>query len=147
MKIKFKKLTETATTPTKATDGSAAYDLYASHGTIVLPGRCAIPTDIAIELPQGYVADVRPRSGYSLHGFVGEHSARYDCDVLLGTIDSDYRGDINVIVRNNGIAFIVKGGQRIAQLLIHRCEDVEFVEAAELSSTKRNVGGFGSSGD
>ena len=147
MKIKFKKLTKTATTPTKATDGSAAYDLYASHDTIVLPGRCTIPTDIAIELPQGYVADVRPRSGYSLHGFVGAHSARYDCDVLLGTIDSDYRGGINVIVRNNDIAFIVKGGQRIAQLLIHRCEDMEFEKADELSTTKRNVGGFGSSGD
>lgn len=147
MKIKFKKITETATTPTKATDGSAAYDLYASHDTIVLPGRCAIPTDIAIELPQGYVADVRPRSGYSLHGFVGGHSARHDCDVLPGTIDSDYRGGINVIVRNNDIAFIAKGGQRIAQLLVHRCENVEFEEADELSTTKRNVGGFGSSGD
>lgn len=69
MKVKFKKLTESAVMPTKATAGSAAYDLYADSDTIVLPGRSAIPTGIAIELPNGYLADVRPRSGYSLKGF------------------------------------------------------------------------------
>ena len=94
MKVKFKKLTESAIMPTKATAGSAAYDLYADSDTIVLPGRSAISTGIAIELPYGYLADVRPRSGYSLKGFAGNDSARFDCDVLLGTIDSDYRGNI-----------------------------------------------------
>lgn len=63
MKVKFKKLTESAIMPTKATAGSVAYDLYADSDTIVLPGRSAISTGIAIELPYGYLADVRPRSG------------------------------------------------------------------------------------
>lgn len=99
----------------------------------MLPGRSAISTGIAIELPYGYLADVRPRSGYSLKGFAGNDSARFVCDVLLGTIDSDYRGNINVIVRNNEMAFNVKAGQRIAQLLIHTYGDVEFEEVDELA--------------
>ena len=147
MKVKFKKLTESAVMPTKATAGSAAYDLYADSDTIVLPGRSAISTGIAIELPYGYLADVRPRSGYSLKGFAGNDTARFDCDVLLGTIDSDYRGNINVIVRNNEMAFNVKAGQRIAQLLIHKCEDVEFEEVDELAPSIRDFNGFGSTGD
>lgn len=147
MKVRLKKLTETAIMPTKATAGSAAYDLYADSDTIVLPGRSAISTGIAIELPNGYLADVRPRSGYSLKGFTGNGSARFDCDVLLGTIDSDYRGSINVIVRNNDIAFKIKAGQRIAQLLIHKCEDVEFEEVDELAPSIRDFNGFGSTGD
>ena len=147
MKIRFKKLTPTAIVPTKATDGSAAYDLYVESDTLVLQGRSLIPTAIAIELPDGYVADVRPRSGYSLKGFVGNDSARLNCDVLLGTIDSDYRGGIGIIVKNNDIPFKVKAGQRIAQLLIHKCEEVEFEEVTELSQSKRNEGGFSSTGN
>lgn len=147
MKVKLKKLSESAIMPTKATAGSAAYDLYADSDTLVLPGRSAITTGIAIELPNGYLADVRPRSGYSLKGFAGNDSARFDCDVLLGTIDSDYRGGINVIVRNNDIAFKIKAGQRIAQLLIHKREDVEFEESEELAPSIRDFKGFGSSGD
>lgn len=147
MKVKLKKLSESAIMPTKATAGSAAYDLYADSDTLVLPGRSAITTGIAIELPNGYLADVRPRSGYSVKGFAGNDSARFDCDVLLGTIDSDYRGGINVIVRNNDIAFKIKAGQRIAQLLIHKCEDVEFEESEELAPSIRDFKGFGSSGD
>ena len=147
MKVKLKKLSESAIMPTEATAGSAAYDLYADSDTLVLPGRSAITTGIAIELPNGYLADVRPRSGYSLKGFAGNDSARFDCDVLLGTIDSDYRGGINVIVRNNDIAFKIKAGQRIAQLLIHKCEDVEFEESEELAPSIRDFKGFGSSGD
>ena len=128
-------------------DCDSIYDLYADSDTIVLPGRSAISTGIAIELPNGYLADVRPRSGYSLKGFAGNDSARLDCDVLLGTIDSDYRGNINVIVRNNEMAFNVKAGQRIAQLLIHKCEDVEFEEVDELAPSIRDFNGFGSTGD
>lgn len=67
--------------------------------------------------------------------------------MLLGTIDSDYRGNIKVIVRNNEMAFNVKAGQRIAQLLIHKCEDVEFEEVDELAPSIRDFKGFGSSGD
>ncbi|MGM9873208.1 MAG: dUTP diphosphatase [Muribaculaceae bacterium] len=147
MRIKFKKLTKSAIVPTKATAGSAAYDLYVDRDTMVQPGRNIISTGIAIELPRGYFADVRPRSGYSLHGFSSWLAARYDCDVLLGTIDSDYRGGINVIVRNNDIAFKVEAGQRIAQLVIHKCEDVKFKEVYELTPSNRGFKGFGSTGD
>lgn len=146
MKVKFKRLTETAIVPTKATGGSAAYDLYTAEDVIIPPGRHAIPTGIAIELPVGWLADVRPRSGYSLKGFAGANGMRFNCDVLLGTIDSDYRGAVNVIVHNNDMAFRINAGQRIAQLLIHKCDDVDFEEAEELTPSIRDFNGFGSSG-
>ena len=147
MKIAFVKMNKDAKTPIMATDGSAAYDLFANVSKEIPKGRSVIPTGIAIELPRGYVADVRPRSGYSLKGFCDAQESRHDCDVLLGTIDSDYRGNINVIVRNNEMAFNVKAGQRVAQLLIHKCEEVEFEEVDELAPSIRDRHGFGSTGD
>ena len=103
MKIAFVKMNKDAKTPTMATEGSAAYDVSKE----IPKGRSVIPTGIAIELPRGYVADVRPRSGYSLKGFCDAQEVRHDCDVLLGTIDSDYRGEINVIVNNNDTPFSI----------------------------------------
>lgn len=147
MKIAFVKINKDAKTPTMATDGSAAYDLFADVSKEIPKGRSVIPTGIAIELPRGYVADVRPRSGYSLKGFGGK-LGRFDCDVLLGTIDSDYRGEINVIVNNRDVPFTIAKGQRIAQLLIHRYECAEFVEVEEFDdTTERGENGFGSTGD
>lgn len=148
MKIAFVKMNKDAKTPTMATDGSAAYDLFADVSMTIPKGRCVIPTGIAIELPRGYVADVRPRSGYSLKGFCDAQEVRHDCDVLLGTIDSDYRGEINVIVNNHDTPFSIAKGQRIAQLLIHRYENVEFCEVDAFGSvTQRGNNGFGSTGN
>ena len=106
MKVKIKKTDINAFIPTKGSAGAGAYDLYAPHNIIVnAHSRTIVNIGIAIELPQGYVADIRPRSGYSAKGFASADDGRYDADVLLGTIDSDYRGDIGVMIRNNGEEF------------------------------------------
>lgn len=147
MKIKIKKTDINAFVPTKGSVGAGAYDLYAPHNVFIKANaRTIINIGIAIELPQGYVADIRPRSGYSAKGFASADDGRYDADVLLGTIDSDYRGDIGVIIRNNGEEFMIGRKQRIAQMLIHKSEDVEFDEVEELSQTERGKNGFNSTG-
>ena len=147
MEVKIKKTDINAFIPTKGSAGAGAYDLYAPHNIIVnAHSRNIVNIGIAIELPQGYVADIRPRSGYSAKGFASADDGRYDADVLLGTIDSDYRGDIGVIIRNNGEEFMIGRKQRIAQLLIHKAEDVEFDEVEELSQTERGKNGFNSTG-
>ncbi len=151
MKINVQKLSKSAIIPTKATKGSAAYDLYAPFDQIIVQGRQVIDLYLAIELPFGYEAKVEPRSGYASKGFVGaidstqEPNIRFDCDVLLGKIDSDYRGGIGVIVNNRDRAFFIRRGQRIAQLTIYKVEEADFVEVEELSETER-TGGFGHTG-
>ena len=149
MEIKIKKITEDAVIPTAATSGSGAYDLYCPI-MVMIPAnkRAIIPLKFAMEIPKGYVADIRPRSGYSANGFVGRNNGRHDCDVLLGTIDSDYRGEIGVILKNSSDrAFIIDKGQRIAQMLIHKAEQVTFNEVDNLTETARGDGGFGHSGN
>lgn len=151
IKIKFKKLSKDAIVPTKATEGSAGYDLYLLEDTIVEHGRKILPTGIAIEMPSNIKADVRPRSGFSAKGMEGAYVetsivSRFDADVILGTVDSDYRNGIGVIVRNNGIDFKVEKGTRIAQLVFSFVPDTELVEVNELTDTKRGKGGFGHTG-
>lgn len=119
---------------------SAGMDLYAdlSHDTLLSPGeRAMIPTGIAIELPDGYEAQIRPRSGLAIrHGITLVNSP--------GTIDPDYRGEIAVIVINHGSEpFIIKSGDRIAQMVFTRFVRVELVEVPELNKTARGEGGFG----
>lgn len=152
MIVKIKKLSDEAFMPTKATEGSAAYDLYAPCDVLVRPGRQVIDMKFAIELPLGYEAKIEPRSGYSCKGFAGaaasdmEPDIRFDCDVIVGKIDSDYRGPVGVIVCNRDKAFFVKRGQRIAQLTIYSVGIADFVECDELSDTERSIGGFGHTG-
>lgn len=102
--------------------------------------RMLIPTGLFIELPLGFEAQVRPRSGLAYkHGLTVLNSP--------GTIDADYRGEIRVLLVNiSDEAFVVNDGERIAQLVIARHENVEWVEAEALSDTARGAGGFGSSG-
>lgn len=153
MEIKIKKWSEHAIIPNKQTEGSAAYDLYAPFDQLVLHGRQVIDLLLAIELPKGYEAKVEPRSGYASKGFAGaldntqEPNVRFDCDVIVGKIDSDYRGCIGVIVNNRDRNFYIKRGQRIAQLTIYRVEDADFIEVEELSETEREAGGFGHTGN
>lgn len=156
MIVKIKKLSDSAFVPVKATDGSAAYDLFAPCEILVKPGRQVIDLRIAIELPLGYEVKIEPRSGYSAKGFAGaaasdmepdmEPDMRFDCDVIVGKIDSDYRGPVGVIVCNRDKAFFVKRGQRIAQLTIYSVGIADFVECDELSDTERGFGGFGHTG-
>ena len=145
MKVAIKKLPhgEGLPLPHYATPGSAGLDLLAAtDGEIALaPGaRMAVPTGIAIELPLGVEAQVRPRSGLALnHGIT--------CLNAPGTIDSDYRGEIKAILINHGDkAFKIARGAKIAQMVIARHEQAELVETEALSDSVRGAGGFGSTG-
>ena len=129
--------------PSYATPGSAGMDLLAATDQEIelKPGaRVAVPAGIVVALPDGYEAQIRPRSGLALHHGITLLNAP-------GTIDSDYRGEIKVIVINLGEApFRIARGLKIAQMVITRHEQAELVETAELPVTKRAAGGFGSTG-
>jgi dUTP pyrophosphatase len=131
--------------PAYQSEHAAGLDLVAAlpadAGVILEPGaRALIPTGLAIELPGGYEAQVRPRSGLALS---------FGVTVLNspGTIDADYRGEIGVILINLGSdPFEVKRGARIAQLVVSRAERLAIDESGALEDTARGVGGFGSTG-
>jgi dUTP pyrophosphatase len=129
--------------PSYATDSSAGVDLAAAVATeiVIAPGgRALIPTGFAIALPDGYEAQVRPRSGLALkHGVTVLNSP--------GTIDADYRGEIGVILINLGDApFTVARGARVAQLVVAPVARVAWRETAALPASARGAGGFGSTG-
>ena len=129
--------------PTYATEQSAGMDLSAAlEDAIELgPGdRALIPTGLAIALPEGYEAQVRPRSGLAVkHGVTVLNSP--------GTIDADYRGEIKVILINHGKeAFTIERGMRIAQMVVEKYETVNWDVVKTLDDTDRGEGGFGSTG-
>lgn len=129
--------------PQYATPLSAGMDLRANLDeplTLQPMERCLVPTGLRIALPQGYEAQVRPRSGLALkHGITLLNTP--------GTIDADYRGLIGVIMVNlSAEPFTVNDGDRIAQLVVARHETVEWTPVASLSETERGEGGFGHSG-
>jgi dUTP pyrophosphatase len=129
--------------PAYQSAGAAGLDLLAAvEAPVVLrPGkRALVPTGLVLELPLGFEAQVRPRSGLALeHGLTVLNSP--------GTIDSDYRGEVKVLLANLGErAFTVSRGERIAQLVVSRCERVALVEAPAARATRRGSGGFGSTG-
>ena len=144
-RIRIKRLSEDAFVPVRATDGAACFDLYVPKDTPIQKGRNVIPLDIAIELPHGTYAEIRPRSGFSAKGFEDITGCRRDADVLHGVVDADYRGNVGVIVRSEDY-FVVAKGTRVAQMLICSYLPSELVEVDELSSTDRQAGGFGSTG-
>ncbi|HEY1836436.1 MAG: dUTP diphosphatase [Rhizomicrobium sp.] len=129
--------------PAYATEGSAGLDLLAAIDIdmeLKPHARAAIPCGIALALPPGYEAQVRPRSGLALNHGVTVLNAP-------GTVDSDYRGEVKAILINHGDApFRITRGMKIAQLVIARHERVQIDEAATLSQTARGQGGFGSTG-
>jgi dUTP pyrophosphatase len=129
--------------PARATPGSAGFDLHAAlDAELVLePGdRALVPTGFAIAVPEGHEAQVRPRSGLALrHGLVLPNAP--------GTIDSDYRGELSVIVMNAGRERItLRRGERIAQMVVAPVANARFVEVESLDGTVRGDGGFGHSG-
>jgi dUTP pyrophosphatase len=129
--------------PAYQSAGAAGMDLLAAveKPLTLKPGaRALVPTGLLIELPRGVEAQVRPRSGLAL---------RHGVTVLNtpGTIDSDYRGEVQVLLINLGDApFAIARGERIAQLVVQRVERAELSEAVEVSTTRRGTGGFGSTG-
>jgi dUTP pyrophosphatase len=126
--------------PRYMTDQAAGMDIFAAVliDEIILPGeRKKIPTGIALALPEGYEAQIRPRSGLAVHQGI----------TLLnspGTIDADYRGEIALIVINHGVApFVVQRGMRLAQMVIQKVYQAQWIESVELNDTARGSGGFG----
>ena len=129
--------------PEYKTNGSAGLDLCSSSGEVIIIGSSEvklIPTNLIIELPEGFEGQVRPRSGLAL---------KHNVTVLNspGTIDSDYRGEVKVLLINHGKDdFEIKFGDRIAQLIIAKYEKVELTESEEVTDTLRGDGGYGSTG-
>lgn len=148
--VKIVKLHSEAILPKRATSGSAAYDVYVPTDYTLKPGRQIIPLGIAIQLPYGYEAKIEPRSGFSSKGMQAQLAAttyRIDADVIQGKIDSDYTGEIGVIVKSfENKNYVIKQGTRIAQLTIYKVETANFREVSELDCTERGQGGFGSTG-
>lgn len=127
--------------PAYATPGSSGLDLRAAADLVLGPGeRALVPCGIALALPAGFEAQVRPRSGLAIkHGITLLNSP--------GTIDADYRGEIKVILANlGGEPFALKRGERIAQLVLARVERLEWEERESLDGTDRGAGGFGHTG-
>jgi dUTP pyrophosphatase len=128
--------------PSYATPYSSGVDLRSVKELVLLPGKWAlVPTGISIALPMGYEAQIRPRSGLAVkHGVTLLNSP--------GTIDSDYRGEIQIILINHGSdPFPVHFGDRIAQMVVMPVAQAVFEEVRELSTTARGAGGFGSTGE
>src|SRR5690625_4684250 len=167
-KIGFKRLNDDATLPTKAHPTDSGFDLYASEDVIIEPGETVIvPTSIAVELPRGYEAQVRPRSGVT---------AKTKLRVQIGTIDNGYTGEIGVIVDNDYTdkyndlwqagyyrtggemylnhrvkypvgTYLIRKGDRIAQLVVQALPEVTAVEIDDFTEdSERGEGGFGSTG-
>src|SRR2546428_7021898 len=141
MQLRVKRLADAAVLPRYAHPGDAGLDLFAAVSLVLAPGDAAlVRTGIAIELPPGTEAQIRPRSGLAL-----EHAVT----VLNtpGTIDEGYRGEVGVILINHGKqAFAVSPGMKIAQLVVAPRLAVDVVEADALGDTPRGAGGFGSTG-
>jgi len=138
--IKVKLLSKDAKVPTKAHSSDAGWDIYASDlAQPIFPHkRRLISTDISIAIPDGYCGLIWPRSGLSVKSGI---------DVLAGVIDSGYRGEIKVCLLNTSDQMVhVQPGDRIAQLIIQKVEDVSFTEVKNLDDTSRGDGGFGSTG-
>ncbi|XP_040580672.1 uncharacterized protein dUTPase [Lepeophtheirus salmonis] len=138
--LKVLKLSENATLPSRGSPLSAGYDLYSAVDLEIEPqgGRALVATDISIAVPEGTYGRVAPRSGLAL---------KKGIDVGAGVVDADYRGPLGVVLFNLGVEpFLVKKGDRIAQLI---CESIVYPEIKEvdsLESTERGDGGFGSTG-
>ena len=155
--VGFKRLSDEATIPTKAHPTDSGFDLYASEDVIIEPGETVIvPTGIAVDLPKGFEAQIRPRSGVT---------AKTKLRVQLGTIDNGFTGEIGVIVDNiNPLpkaiedeyvvggeldkgTYIIRKGDRIAQLVVQALPEVTAVEIEEFTEdSERGEGGFGSTG-
>jgi len=140
MNIQIKKLSDQAKIPTQGSKYAAGYDLYAAEEVLVNTiGRKLVKTNISISIPEGYYGRIAPRSGLAYKNGI---------DVLAGVIDSDYRGDIGVILFNSdhNLDFPVNVGDRIAQIIIEKCHSVNWETVENLETSVRSEKGFGSSG-
>ncbi len=136
--LKVKLLSKNGMIPVKGSKGAAGYDLYSAESKIIQPGaRATISLDIAIELPPCTYGQIAPRSSLTLNRSI---------DIGAGIIDGDYRGNVRVVLINNGTRiFQVLRGLRIAQLLVKEIRDTEIQVVRKLTKTERGEAGFGSS--
>jgi dUTP pyrophosphatase len=142
LRVAFKLLDEGARLPSRANDGDAGLDLYASESAHLQPGeRASVGTGVAVEIPEGHAGLVLPRSGLAMRHGISLVNAP-------GLIDSGYRGELRVLLLNTDAQqhFSIEPGERIAQLLICPYEAAEPVTVQELGSSARGEAGFGSSG-
>lgn len=162
MNVKFKLLREGAVLPCKQTAGAIGYDLVVPEDTIIYgKRRQVIRLGFAMELPNNVEAKIEPRSGFSAKGIEGyvvngdgikftnvalQASKITGADVLVGKIDPDYRGEVGVIIRNDGIPFIIEKGTRIAQMTFYQVPEVTLEVCDKLSETERGDGGYGHTG-
>jgi dUTP pyrophosphatase len=139
MSLGVKKLGYDSILPTRGSDGAVGYDLYSNcDGIIAKSKRGLISTGIAVSLPTGVYGRVAPRSGLAV---------KHGIQIGAGVIDPDYTGEISVVIFNMGDAdFEVKKGDRVAQLVLERCETPPIEEIGLLQETLRGEGGFGSTG-
>lgn len=152
--VKFVKLSEDAIVPCYGRRGDAGLDLFTVEDIVIRANETiVIPTNIAIQLPMGYEASVRPRSGISLNGVKGctDCSTMKPCQpylrVQFGTVDSNYRGSIGIITYNQeNYDVYVPRGTKLAQLVVSPVISVDLIEVESLDDTNRGNKGFGSSG-
>ena len=138
--MKIKLLATNAKAPVRANDCAAGYDLFSLYNYTLYPHqRLLVQTGIAMEIPDGYYGRIAPRSGWAL---------KYGIDTLAGVIDSDYRGEVGVILYNTDkeIPFNIKMGDRIAQIVFEKYYTFQIQETENLEDSKRGTGGFGSTG-
>lgn len=138
--LMFKRLSENSTAPTRATPGSAGWDLYSASDCEIGPGkRKLVQLDLSFKFPKGTYGRIAPRSGLSL---------KFGIHVGAGVIDSDFVGAVGVLLFNFGDKpFKIRKGDRVAQLIVEKiCDNQQLVEVSELPETSRGSGGFGSTG-
>jgi dUTP pyrophosphatase len=125
--------------PEYGSAAAAGADLKASEDVVLAPGaRAAVPTGLHLEIPEGHVGLIWPRSGLAV---------KHGIDTLAGVVDSDYRGEVRVVLINHGPEpFTIRAGDRVAQMLVQRVERAVFVSAAAIGETARGASGFGSTG-
>ncbi len=140
-KMKIKKINDDAVIPEYQTEGSAGFDFHSTED-VIIDRNCTVlvKTGLAVEVPEGYEMQIRPRSGLALDKQLTVLNSP-------GTVDSDYRGEVGIILHNAGNrAQQIEIGDRIAQGIISPVEQVKFEEVDELTETERAEGGFGSTG-
>lgn len=139
--IKFQRLNDDAFIPSKATEGSVGYDIYIPYNTVILFGDIiTVKTGLRAEIPEGYQLSIRPRSGLAAkHGITVLNSP--------GTIDSDYRDEIGVVLINHShVPKVFNRHDRIAQFVVEKVIASKFVEVSSIDETTNRTGGFGSTG-
>lgn len=139
--INVKFIKPNARLPYYASKGAAGADLISVESVVIPPkGRANVSTGLVFEIPQGWEVQIRPRSGHAFKSGVTVLNAP-------GTIDSDYRGEIGVMLINHGMMdFVINPGDRIAQMVVARAEQVGFAYVEDMTETERGAGGFGSTG-